>query len=666
MAKGALTPVIAVDEEKCVNCHACIAACPVKLCNDGSGEVVRLDASRCIGCGSCIEACKHEARRGLDDAEAFFEDLARGREIFAVAAPAVAASFPGDYLRLNGWLKSLGVTAVFDVSFGAELTVKSYLEHARRDAPAAIIAQPCPALVAFVELYHPELLPYLAPADSPMLHTAKMAREYHPELRGCAVAVLSPCYAKRREFDEVGKSLGVDFYNVTFKSIEERLARDGAALSSFPELEYEGGRAERAVLFSTPGGLLRTAIREVPALAEKARKIEGPRVVYDYLASLEPLIGNGKAPFLVDCLSCERGCNGGPGTLTAGLPLDLVEGRVEERSARARAAYSRKFLGGAGALKRTISSRWKPGLYARAYVDRSPDVGLSTPSAAQLEAVYRTMGKFEEKDFYNCTSCGYGSCEGMAVAIHNGLNKPENCHHFMAGQLDEAHREHELDRARLATERSEEAKILGGSLTQMIRERMAHCSGLLEKAGSTETVLTRFSALVESIAGIARQTDLLALNAAIEAARAGEAGRGFAVVAGEVRRLATKVQEEAQKIGPYSEEIGGIIREISEEIRASADYSEDLARIDELVSDAAGAKDAFEAAVENCPERDGPGDHGHDHGRAAARRAELQRPSPRAISSRMHSARRETPDSISSGEAYEKLSRMVFRAGSSK
>jgi len=51
----------------------------------------------------------------------------------------VVANFPDQYLQLNGWLTSLGVSAVFDVSFGAELCAKSYAAHIRRHSPQVVI-----------------------------------------------------------------------------------------------------------------------------------------------------------------------------------------------------------------------------------------------------------------------------------------------------------------------------------------------------------------------------------------------------------------------------------------------------------------------------------------------------------------------------------------------
>lgn len=425
-----LTAVVGIDRDKCVNCHACISACPVKFCNDGSGDKVVLDPDMCIGCGNCLAACTHKARYAIDDFGSFLDDVKSGVPMVAITAPSAAANFPEQYLHLNGWLKSLGVEAVFDVSFGAELAVKSYVEYIRTNKPRTVISQPCPVIVTFIQLYHPELLPHLIPVDSPMAHCMKMIRRFYPSFAGHRIVAISPCVAKKREFE----ALGLGDYNVGYTSVAKHLAERGTLLSDFPPEDYDSSPAERAVLFSTPGGLRRSLARWFPEYAPETRQVEGAETTYEYLVGLVQSIKNDRGPLLVDCLNCPLGCNGGPLTLAKDKPIDEVEYWIERRSREMQDHYLAEYgeQEAVHNIESVLSRYWEPGLYDREYVDLHGSLAIREPSEEEREAILRRMHKYSSEDLYNCTACGYMSCKDMACAIHNGKNKPENCHFFLA------------------------------------------------------------------------------------------------------------------------------------------------------------------------------------------------------------------------------------------
>lgn len=587
-------------EENCQGCNKCIRNCPVFGANIsyklGDANKVRVNAERCIQCGRCIQVCEHNARDYRDDTPRFFEDLKHGEEITVIAAPSLRTNFP-DYLKVIGFLKSVGVHLVFDASFGADITTWAYLKAMKEQSLATVIAQPCPAVVRYVQIYQPELRPLLAPIHSPMMCSAIYLKDYMKITDH--IAFLSPCIAKGDEINNPDTK-GYIRYNVTFRKINEYLKANAIDLNGFVQGEYDDPGCGLGFLFSRPGGLRENVEDRVENIW--IRQIEGQENAYPYLNEINRNKDRQKAmPQLIDILNCPQGCNKGTGTLS-NWSMDEND-ELFNRLKQDKRKEKRAFRKATRRLYRNFDRQLKLADFHRGY-SQTLQKPLREPSEQEIREIFEKLHKnTEESRSVNCSACGYQNCMEMVKAIINQFDHHDNCVYYnrhelilektlleeknneIEAMLNEVNKLSEMQRQRAADlvvrvneitssiqevhQGNDRAATEIESLSYQISNISNMASSLRDFMREMDETFTLFSQSSRNIVGIARRTNMLSLNAGIEAARAGETGKEFKVLAEEIRKLADESKLSAERtienegsVVELMERIGGISTEL--------------------------------------------------------------------------------------------------------
>ena len=414
----------------CVGCSRCMTHCPSSGANvsvvSGGVRRVEVDDDKCVHCGLCIAACPHHAREYNDDTAAFFRDLSAGKRIALAIDPTFRILYGDRMGRVLGYLRSLGAAKIYDVSFGGDLCAWATLACCREQPDKCWISSDCPVTVEMVEKCYPELLDNMLPVYSPLMCLAVYVRKYLGDETD--LAYIGPCIARKREAGACGQA-GRVRYNVTFSRLFERLA--GVDLSSAaearPDLENPGlgclyavnsGLKEILGYFSPPD----FDVRSVDDLCNYTQD--------NINAFIGDLSDQMPHPDVVGVLSSKLGCIGSPALRSGNKFLDAAAVSMKpcRRRIAARPDYGKTYEERLAMLNETFAEL-DPGDFRRRFVNlyKQP---LRLPKDV-LEHIFAAMNKNTPVSRkLDCGFCGYRTCKDMAKAVAYGANQVENCIHY--------------------------------------------------------------------------------------------------------------------------------------------------------------------------------------------------------------------------------------------
>jgi iron-only hydrogenase group A len=368
---------VEIDGTQCIDCKNCVEVCrDVQKINylkmEGAGinqEVIPIKdkKSACIYCGQCTLHCPVAAaqeQNAWSQVEAVIKD--KSKVVVAQFAPSLRVSLGESFGLPYGAncegkivtaLKKLGFNNIFDVNFGADITTmteaEELLERLKdKKAVFPMMTSCCPAWVAYVEFYHPELLPNLTSARSPHIHYAGAIKTYWAQQKNIdpkniVVVSIMPCTSKKYEASRKELFLNgqpVVDYVLTTRELAFLIKKHNIDFKNLPDSQSEqlfNSGSGAAAIYGASGGVMESALRTAVALtcAKSKNKIcdnrlefkdvrglvgfkeaivnlDGKKLrvgVVNGIGNIEHVLPHLKKYHYIEVMACPGGCIGGGG-----------------------------------------------------------------------------------------------------------------------------------------------------------------------------------------------------------------------------------------------------------------------------------------------------------------------------------------------------------------
>ncbi|MCF8331172.1 MAG: 4Fe-4S binding protein [Bacteroidales bacterium] len=419
MAGSSQKSLIYIDNTTCEQCYACVRVCPTKALKISVEEgYPELMPERCIGCGHCVTACSPGSisyRKEKDKVRKLIKDK---KKTAAIVDPSISGEFHDitDYRKFVEMIRALGFDIVSEIAFGVDIIAEQYKGLLEDFKGKYYITANCPAVVQYVEKFHPELVDNMAPVVSPMIAMAKiMRKQYGGDLK---IVSIGPCIAAKQEALRYTGASKVDAV-LTFVELREMFEEDEIKESKLEYSDFDPPIGRKGSLYPISRGWLQACEMSEDLIEGKVITAEGQKDMIDAVFQFKENVN-----FICRNLNLfyNEGCLMGPGTSRNGkkfvrrtLVTDYVTKRLETISKGQWNEHMRDFL--------QLD-------YSRAF--NKDDQRLPEPSEEKINEILKIIGQESSDQQMGCQVCGYRSCRDFAIAVSKGIARPEMCHTYTA------------------------------------------------------------------------------------------------------------------------------------------------------------------------------------------------------------------------------------------